>query len=344
MSKIKGIDVSKWQKAIDWKKVKADGIEFAIIRASLGKNDKDETFEDNYSEAKKTGIKVGAYHYCYASSVAEAKTEAENFLKAVKGKNFEYPLTVDMEDKSIQGLSKATLTDIANAFLNTVRDGGFNTMVYASKSWFDDKLDASKLGNHRIWIARYNDTLGYQGRYDLWQYSSEGKVDGISGNVDLDYCYTDVESSSSKTDGKAAANEDKAGGKVLSVKDIQKAINKKYGLNIGEDNKFGLETLEAITKALQTELNRQYKAGLKVDGIFGQDTSGKLITIKKGDKGNITFLLQALLICRGDSLSPYGADGTFGASTEQKVRSYQKDKGLSVDGIVGVNTWSKLLD
>ncbi|WP_169911635.1 GH25 family lysozyme [Clostridium oryzae] len=346
MSKIKGIDVSKWQGTINWNKVKNDGIKFAIIRASYGKDHKDPAFESNYSGAKKAGIAVGAYHYCYAKSTDEAKKEAAGFVSAVMGKTFEYPLVVDMEDKSLAELTKAALTDITNTFLSAVAEAGFTTMVYASKSWYDSKLDASRLMAHKIWIARYNDTLDYDGRYDIWQYSSSGSVAGISGHVDMNYLCTDIVSL--KQPAKALQHNDKSckiknSPAILSVKDIQERLNLLYRLHIEADNKFGHETLKAVIKGLQIELNKLYKAKLKVDGVFGPATRSKLIVVKKGMKGNMIFLLQALLICKGCRLKPYGADGSFGSLTESRVRSYQKAEGLQTDGIVGAATWSKLL-
>jgi lysozyme len=189
---LKGIDVSKWQGNIDWIKVKNDGVVFAIIRATYGKESVDPCFKINIDEAKKAGVPVGAYHYCYAQTIDEARIEAEHFIKTVKDYSFDYPLVVDMEDKSLEGLDKNTLTAIANTFLYIVKAAGYDTMVYANKYWLENKLDTSKFRDHKIWIARYNNTLGYDGRYDIWQYSSSGKVDGISGNVDMNYCYTDI--------------------------------------------------------------------------------------------------------------------------------------------------------
>jgi lysozyme len=189
---IKGIDVSKWQGNINWEDVKKDGIEFAIIRASYGKESVDPCFQINIEGAKKAGIHVGAYHYCYAKSIQEAEIEAKHFIDTITGHEFEYPLAVDIEDKSLENLNKDTLTDITNTFLNVVKSAGYKTMVYANKYWFENKLAIDKLLEHKIWIARYNDRLDYNNRYDIWQYSSNGKIAGINGNVDLNYCYTDI--------------------------------------------------------------------------------------------------------------------------------------------------------
>lgn len=121
---------------------------------------------------------------------------------------------------------------------------------------------------------------------------------------------------------------------------IQSTLNARYGLNIAVDNIFGKETKKALVKALQTELNRQFNKGLVVDGIFGNLTRNACVNVKQGAKGNITWILQAILICKNYSL---GLDGIFGAETDRVVKQYQNEHGLVVDGIAGKNTWSVLL-
>lgn len=121
---------------------------------------------------------------------------------------------------------------------------------------------------------------------------------------------------------------------------IQATLNSRYGLNIATDNIYGTETKKALVKGLQTELNKQYSKGLTVDGIFGEKTKNACVTVKKGAKGNITYILQAILYCKGYNTN--GVDGIFGSGTESAVKSFQKANGLTVDGICGKNTWTKL--
>ena len=120
---------------------------------------------------------------------------------------------------------------------------------------------------------------------------------------------------------------------------IQTSLNEKYGLNISVDNIYGNETKKALVQGLQTELNKQYHRSLAVDGIFGANTYNACINVRKGAEGNITYLIQAMLICK---LFNINADGIFGIATESAVREFQKRNGLSQDGIVGKNTFSKL--
>ena len=120
---------------------------------------------------------------------------------------------------------------------------------------------------------------------------------------------------------------------------IQTSLNEKYGLNISVDNIYGNDTKKALVKGLQTELNKQYHRGLAVDGIFGTNTYNACINVRKGAEGNITYLIQAMLICHSFDID---ADGIFGNATENAVREFQKRNGLSQDGIVGKNTSNKL--
>lgn len=194
----KGIDVSKWQGNIDWQKVKKAGIEFAILRASYGdgtsrfkNNGRDEQFERNYQEAKKVGIPVGAYHYCYARNIEEAKEEAEFFLSVIKGKQFEYPVILDLEDKNQDGINRAALTDMAIAFLDILEKNGYYAMLYSNKHWLENKLDYNRLKRFDIWLAQWAKEPTWKGNYGIWQYTSDGSVSGIQGRVDMNISYLD---------------------------------------------------------------------------------------------------------------------------------------------------------
>ena len=124
-----------------------------------------------------------------------------------------------------------------------------------------------------------------------------------------------------------------------NVARIQAVLNERYGLNIAVDNIYGNETRKALVKGLQTELNKQYHRGLAVDGIFGTNTYNACINVRRGAEGNITYLIQAMLVCHSFDID---ADGIFGPATENAVREFQKRNGLSQDGIVGKNTFNKL--
>jgi lysozyme len=188
MSKFKGIDVSHWQGDIDWFAVKGDGVQFAFIKATQGTKTIDDKMEDNIKGATKYKIPVGAYHFAEFDTVAEAHQEAKFFLDAVKEFDFNYPLVLDLEINKSH-VSKSQLTDSAIAFLEDVEKAGHFVLLYTSKYFMEQNLDAVKLKPYALWIARYGDELGMTA--DVWQYSSSGKVNGIKGYVDMNISYRD---------------------------------------------------------------------------------------------------------------------------------------------------------
>src|SRR5690606_36542004 len=126
-----------------------------------------------------------------------------------------------------------------------------------------------------------------------------------------------------------------------TIRKIQTTLNSRYKAGLAVDGLYGPKTKKALVKAYQTELNKQFNRGLVVDGIFGPKTKAASVNVRKGARGNLTWILQAALYVSGHD--PKGIDGIFGANTEKAVKSFQRAKGLSVDGIAGKNTWSKLL-
>ena len=186
-----GIDVSKWQGDIDWNKVKAAGVQFAMLRAGYGRyaGQADETFEKNYQNAKAAGIYVGAYHYSYAKNAAQAKEEANYCLSLLKGKTFAFPICYDVEDDSQKGLTKDEIADIVTAFCETLENAGYYVCVYMNLHWLNTKLREDIFEKYDIWLAHWVQQTSFARPYGLWQYSSNGTVNGISGREDLDYAY-----------------------------------------------------------------------------------------------------------------------------------------------------------
>lgn len=186
------IDVSTWQGNIDWSKVKADGVQGAIIRAGFGKvaSQKDNKFERNYTNAKAVGMPIGAYWYSYATSVADAKKEAQVCLSILKGKQFEYPIYYDLEDPSMTGCGKSVLTQIATTFCETLESAGYYVGIYSNPNWLKNYLDYNTVKKYTLWLAHWGVS---EPSYEcgLWQYSSSGSVSGISGRVDMNWGYQD---------------------------------------------------------------------------------------------------------------------------------------------------------
>ena len=193
------IDVSKYQPDIDYAKVKAAGIEGVIIRCGITywgeqQMDKDPYFEQHYAGFKSVGIPVGAYYYSAADNNEVAKREAEYCKTLLAGKQFELPVYYDVENNERMGnLSKDALTQICNTFCDTMEASDYFVGIYSNTNYFTNKLNFSELSQrYTIWLADFrgenaNQTL----KRDIWQYSSTGRIDGISGNVDLDECYRD---------------------------------------------------------------------------------------------------------------------------------------------------------
>ncbi len=188
---IQGIDISEYNAVTDWNLVKSSGVQFAMIRASKGTSYVDKNFSENVKNAHGVGIYPGAYHYCVATNVDEALEEANHFVNTIRGHELFYPVALDIEDESQENLSREVLTDIAIVFLNTVAYSGYYPMIYSTIDWFANRLDDARLLRFDHWIAEWYNLNTYPGFTGIWQYSSTGSIDGIVGNVDLDYSYID---------------------------------------------------------------------------------------------------------------------------------------------------------
>ena len=188
----KGIDISKWQGIIPvntFKKFKEQGIFFVIIRAYC--NGKDKCFEGNYKNAKQAGLNVGAYCYIYGKNTKAVTAEAKAFLEAVKGKIFEYPLYLDIEDKTLENLGKRLLTDMCKAFCDTVQNAGYYCGIYANPAWFDGRLYKDELAEYDKWLAHWVKVPKYGNEFGgLWQYGT-GRLAGYSGDLDMNISYRD---------------------------------------------------------------------------------------------------------------------------------------------------------
>lgn len=194
-----GIDVSKWNGDIDWDKVRNAGVEFAIIRAGYrgsvtGSLVEDPYFAANIKGATASGIPVGIYFFTQAVNEVEAVEEASAVLQLVREYNLDYPIFIDTEGAGgngrADGLSVEDRTLVCEAFCRTIKNAGYSAGVYGSRNWYNNNLYTDRLDNdYYIWLAEYRSVPLYQGYYQMWQYTSKGKVDGISGNVDMNISY-----------------------------------------------------------------------------------------------------------------------------------------------------------
>lgn len=190
----KGIDVSKHNGIIDWSKAKKD-IDFAIIRAGYGRltSQKDIKFEKNYQGCVDNNILKGAYWYSYATTVSDIQTEAKVFLSVIKGKKFEYPVYLDIEEQSQASLSSTTINAMIKAFCAILEDNGYFVGVYSYDSFFN-KVSTDVQSRYSLWVANTSRTPQIAKAYGIHQHSFKGSVSGIKGAVDLNNCYIDYPS------------------------------------------------------------------------------------------------------------------------------------------------------
>lgn len=207
-----GIDVSKWNKEIDWEKVKGDGIEFAIIRcgyrgASSGALVLDPMYKRNIEGAIEAGIPVGVYFFTQALDEVEAVEEASMVISLIEDYDVDYPVFLDSESAGGRGRADALeaeeRTKIHKAFLETIASAGYETGIYASRNWLNDELDMTEVSEYRTWLAEYADIPVYDKYYHMWQYTSKGSVDGIETRVDLNLCYMNIDTSINHAKGAA---------------------------------------------------------------------------------------------------------------------------------------------
>lgn len=191
----KGIDVSHWQGEIDWDAVKESDVDFVIIRCGYGQDEKeqdDRYWIRNVTECERLGIPYGVYIYSYAKTEQMAQGEANHVLRLLKEQscNLSYPVYLDFEDNSILGLTTTQYAKNAKAFCQVLEKAGYETGIYANKDWFEQRLTDSWFDTQNKWVAHYepdSGQCGYEKTYKIWQCTQTGSVDGIQGNVCIDF-------------------------------------------------------------------------------------------------------------------------------------------------------------
>ena len=269
---MRGIDVSKHNGNIDWAKVKNAGIEFAILRIGYGmyENQKDAQFENNYKGTTNNGIPVGVYLYSYSKSVAEAEKEADVCLKWLANRKLQLPVYFDIEDKSQQNLGKSTLDAMCRAFCNKIEKAGYWAGIYANKYWSTSIISGAELAKrYTYWVAQYSDKCTYNGNYAIWQYTSDGKVNGIGGRVDMNNMVHDIiQRGGSKPAPKPTPTPSKKSNEEIA----QEVINGKWGN--GNDRKSRLQKAGYDYNTIQKLVNQK---------LGGNKPSYKTYIVKRGD-------------------------------------------------------------
>jgi GH25 family lysozyme M1 (1,4-beta-N-acetylmuramidase) len=304
----KGIDVSVHQGNIDWQKVKNAGIDYAILRCGYGSDiaSQDDTqFARNMAECEKVGMPFGVYLYSYANSVEKAKSEAQHVLRLIGNHKLQYPIYYDLEDSKTTGkCSNALILEMAKAFVDTLEAKGYWVGIYANTYWNNTYLTDKWYDTKARWVAQYASKCTYNGDYGMWQYSSKGKVDGIQGNVDMNYCYVDY-----PTQVKLAG---KNGYKATTVKPAPQPLK-----SIDEiaqevlDNKWGVGT---------ERKNKLKKAGYNYDLV--QARVNELLKIKNIKKGDAIVLNK----------EPLYANATTAKVSSHVSGTYYIYDGVKVDG------------
>lgn len=329
MGKIFGIDVSYHNGTINWSKVKSAGVKYAILRAgrtSLSSSKtmaKDVKFEEYYKQARAIGMPIGAYYYSRCATVAEGKAEGKFIVDLLKGKKFEYPIFLDIEDTEVlKKTSKRQLTDAVKAMAKVVEDAGYYVAIYSGKYILRDHLIESELSKYDKWIAHYAKECGYKEKdIMMWQFGGETnllrnkKINGIpSASTDQNYCYVDYPTKIKSLD--------KNGYTKTPSTTIKADIN---------------------VKTLQTALNKSYNCKLDIDGLYGPKTK-KVIKknyLKKGKKNEHVKVVQTFLKGLGYSIT---VDGSFGPATKKIVKEFQKKNKLTQDGYAGLDTHTKIIN
>lgn len=292
---LKGLDLSEHNGNVDFTKVKNSGISFVILRVGwIGNKENhtlDKKFEEYYNNAKANGLKVGFYVYSYVENET-AMLSAINWIRnKISGKTRELPIFLDVEDKQISGLSKELQTNLCKYFCDNFENSG----VYANLDWFKNKLNVSELTNYKIWLAQWTSASMHSADFkvDLWQYSSKGKVDGITGKVDMNYCLNCEENTEQITG-------------QLSLIDIANAVIRGEFGN-GEERKTKLANAGYNYNEVQAKVNElmgvssvtyKIKSGDTLSGIaqkFGTTVS-KLAQLNNIKNVNLIYAGQTLKI------------------------------------------------
>ena len=259
---MRGIDVSTYQRNVDYKKLKAAGVQFVIIRAGFGDvisypHQKDPMFESHYSAAKAAGLHVGAYWYSYATTVAGAKREAQGFLQTIKGKQFDMPVYIDLEERSQFNTGRTNCSAMVKAFCDTLEAANYWAGLYISRSPLQDYITTDVANKYSLWVAEYASRCNYSGTVDIWQYTSSARYNGYNGNLDADICYKDYPALI------------KAAGKNGYPKPADKVLDK-TGMKQGDKN-LGVYELKSMLSVL--EAKGKISTHITVDEGFGAGTT-----------------------------------------------------------------------
>ena len=350
------IDVSEHNGTINWEQAKGH-IDGAILRCGYGMDiasQDDKQWARNVAECERLGIPYGVYIYSYATNTDRAKSEAQHVLRLIQGHKLSYPVYFDMEEPGTEGAAVAN----AITFGDIIEAAGYWCGVYYNRNWHNNVVKG-QLDRFTRWGAGYGTNNGQkQDKYkpgfgeDIWQYSSKGSVPGISGGVDVNVCYRDFPAEitgGSAPDPVPQPTPTPAPSPAPSsennlISQGQQHLNNFCGAGLSTDGIWGSKTQAGVIKGFQAACNHDYKSGLKEDGIWGPKTQAAIgnHTVRLGESQYMVTAVEAALYCNGYDPKGCESPGKYGNGCKAAVEQFQKDNGLSCDGIAGKNTIYKL--
>lgn len=259
----KVIDVSEHNGEINWEKVKKSDVDFVILRVGWGNNvtdQDDKRWQYNVSECTRLGIPFGVYIYSCAENTAEAESEADHVLRLISGYNLAYPVYYDLEDNSQIELGNTLIKQMAETFCNKISNAGYQVGVYANLNWWNNYLTDSVYNKWHRWVAQYHYQCDYTGKYEMWQCTSEAKVNGISTNVDVSFYYGNLTGDADVNTPVVDTNDANIISYSANIQNIGWTSWKKNGYALGTIG----ESLRV--EALKIQTNHEY-LGVKYSGI-----------------------------------------------------------------------------
>ena len=303
----KAVDISYHNGVIDFERLK-NAVDYVIIRCGYGQDmasQDDKQWNRNVSECERLGIPYGVYFYSYAKTTAKIEGEIRHCLRLLQGHAPSLPVFFDSEEKGTQGVAKHNAMRFCDAMLTN----GYKAGIYASKSWFENYI--GETWGYDLWLARYANVLGVD-NVDIWQYSSNGRVDGINGRCDVNYVYKDyARSESTPTPTPTPTPTDK---KELIKQGQQHAINF-TGVQIAVDGLVGRNTKRMAVRVVQRAMNADYgKPFIAEDGLVGKRTRRKASKhyVKRGETQYLVTALEILCLLQGKEPNGVECPGTFG--------------------------------
>lgn len=304
----KAVDISYHNGVIDFERLK-NAVDYVIIRCGYGQDmtsQDDKQWNRNVSECERLGIPYGVYFYSYAKTTSKIEGEIRHCLRLLQGHAPNLPVFFDSEEKGTQSVAKHN----AKRFCDAMLTNGYKAGIYASKSWFENYIGVT--WGYDLWIARYSNVLGVD-NVDIWQYSSNGSVDGINGRCDVNHVYKDYRVSSATTTTSHTPTSHAKQRKELIALGQQHAINFTQH-KIAVDGIVGRDTKRMAVRVVQRAMNADYGDTLVEDGIVGKKTLAKAGKhyVKRGETQFLVTALEILCLLQGKDPNGVECPGTFG--------------------------------